>query len=61
MSYILLKNQIGTYFPTTVDIIQGCLISPVLFNIFIEVIMKDTLEQVNNVNRRIFNFQPTIR
>ena len=43
-SSVLLNNQIGEPFRTTVGVRQGCLISPVLFNIYLERIMQDTLE-----------------
>ena len=42
-SAVLLNNQIGTKFDTTVGVRQGCLLSPVLFNIFLEKIMQDSL------------------
>ena len=43
-SAVLLNNQIGNFFQTTVGVRQGCLLSPVLFNIFLEKIMQETLE-----------------
>ena len=42
-SAILLNNQIGTFFRTTVGVRQGCLLSPTVFNIFLEKIMQETL------------------
>lgn len=42
-SAVLLNNQIGDYFKTTVGVRQGCLLSPVLFNLFLENIMRETL------------------
>ena len=39
-----MNNQIGKYFNTTVCVIQGSLLYPVLFNIFLERIIQDSLE-----------------
>ncbi|GFR75435.1 endonuclease-reverse transcriptase, partial [Elysia marginata] len=44
-SAVFLNNTIGNSFKTTVGVRQGCLLSPVLFNIFLERIMQDTLHQ----------------
>ncbi|GFR65860.1 endonuclease-reverse transcriptase [Elysia marginata] len=44
-SAVFLNNTIGNFFKTTVGVRQGCLLSPVLFNIFLERIMQDTLHQ----------------
>ena len=43
-SAILFNGSIGDWFQRTVGVQQGCLPSPTLFNIFLERIMTDTLE-----------------
>ena len=43
-SAVYLNNSIGDWFRTTVGVRQGCLLSPTLFNIFLERIMEDALE-----------------
>ena len=42
-SAVLLNSDIGDYFKTTVGVRQGCLLSPILFNLFLENIMRETL------------------
>ena len=41
---VLFNSSIGDWFRTTVGVRQGCLLSPTLFNIFLERIMTDVLE-----------------
>ncbi len=41
---VLFNGSIGDWFRTTVGVRQGCLLSPTLFNIFLESIMTDALE-----------------
>ena len=39
-SAVLFNSSLGDWFQTTVGVQQGCLLSPTLFNIFLERIMK---------------------
>ena len=43
-SAVLFNSSIGDWFRTTVGVRQGCLLSSNLFNIFLERIMTDALE-----------------
>ena len=42
---IQMNGSIGEWFRTTVGVRQGCLLLPTLFNIFLERIMSDALEE----------------
>ena len=44
-SAVQMNSSIGEWFRTTVGVRQGCLLSPTLFNIFLERIMSDALEE----------------
>ena len=44
-SAVQMNDSIGEWFRTTVGGRQGCLLSPTLFNIFLEQIMSDALEE----------------
>ena len=43
-SAVLFNGSIGDWFQTTVGVPQGCLLTPTLYNIFLERIMTDALE-----------------
>uniref|UniRef100_UPI003AF4ABB4 reverse transcriptase domain-containing protein n=1 Tax=Thiolapillus sp. TaxID=2017437 RepID=UPI003AF4ABB4 len=43
-SAVLFNGSIGDWFRTTIGVGQGCLLSPTLFNIFLERIVTDALE-----------------
>ena len=44
-SAVLINNITGSFFNTNVGVRQGCLLSPVLFNIFLEQIMLNILHE----------------
>ena len=46
-SAVQMNGSIGELFRTTVGVRQGCLLSPTLFNIFLERIMSDALEEID--------------
>ena len=60
-SAVLLNSGIGDWFRTTVGVRLGCLLSPTLFNIFLERIMTDALKDhegsVNIEGRTIINLR----
>ena len=60
-SAVLFNSSVGDWFRTTVGVRQGCLLSPTLFNVFLKVIMTDTLEDhegtVNIGGRTISNLR----
>ena len=43
-SAVLFNSSIGDWFQTTVGVRQGCPLSPTLFNIFLERVITDALE-----------------
>ena len=56
-----MNSQPGEFFKTTVGVCQGCLLSPILFNLFLEKIMQETLHDhhtsISIGGRRICNLR----
>ena len=46
-SAVIINGAIGKFFKTTVGVRQVCLLSPILFNIYLEEIMRVALENYN--------------
>ena len=61
ISAVQLNGSIGEWFRTTVGVRQGCHLSPILFNMFLERIMSDAPEEhdgnVNIGGRNITNLR----
>ena len=60
-SAVLFNSSIGDWFRTILGVLQGCLLSPTFFNIFLEMILPDALEDhggtVSIGGRIITNFR----
>ena len=55
---VLLDNNVSNFFRTTVGVRQGCLLSPILFNLYLENIMRETLHNLKStisIGRRIIS------
>ena len=51
-SAVLLNSQPGEFFKTTGDVRQGCLLSPILFSLFVEKSMQETLHRSISIGGR---------
>ena len=57
-SAVRVGADVSEWFETIVGVLQGCMLSPILFNIFLEVIMAQSLDKINTgavMNGRIIN------
>ena len=58
-SEVLFDSSIGYWFRTTVGVQQGCLLSPTIFNLFLERIMTDTLEDHEGTVSKVIKVNET--
>ena len=56
-SAVQMNGSIGEWFRTTVRVRQGCLLTPTLFNIFLERIMSNALKEHDKKVRNITNLR----
>ena len=54
-SAVQMNGSIGEWFRTLVGVRQGCLLSPSLFNIFLERIMSDALEEHDRIQQNLYH------
>ncbi len=57
-SAVRVDAEVTEWFETIVGVLQGCMLSPLLFNIFLEVIMASSMEEMKTgavMNGRIIN------
>ena len=59
-SAVQMNGSIGEWFRTTVGARQGCILSPTLFNIFLERIMSDALEEHDGKVKRQKYYQSAV-
>ena len=59
-SAVLLNSQLREFFKTTVGVHQGCLLSTIHFNLFLEKIMQETLPPHIHLHWWKADMQPTI-
>ena len=57
-SAVLLNSQLGEFFKSTVGVRQGCLLSPILFNLFLEKIMQEILHDHHMRKIKIYLTRP---